>query len=252
MVLGLVASLVLSGQSSVNLVYKPPLHKTLKYRMVMDMKQDMGASGNFGSKTQMDMELTATSRKGDVTTLLTKITDAKVTTPPGSPMAGMSSQMEKSMKGKSYTSSIDSHFKPLTIGGSEVAGMSGQGMADAMHSFTFPSRPVKVGQTWTSKMDMGKMMASVAKGMKVTSNVPIVCRLVSVQGNLATISMTMKGAMNMDMGAQKFTTDLDSKGSMVVELGSGVVRSEQNVMDSTSNIGTTKFKQHMVQTMKLR
>src|SRR4051794_25306924 len=97
----LIAGLALHAQASVTLVYRPPLKKLYRTRMVTETTQSAMMGGGT-MRTQMDTETRAIARNGDVTTVERKITAAKVTAPPG-PMAGMVKNMEKSLLGKVTT-----------------------------------------------------------------------------------------------------------------------------------------------------
>jgi len=249
MIACLVASLALQGQS-VTLLYRPPVNKVYKFRMVTDTKMDMGAMGSNSFKMTMDSQQKILSRKGDLTTIENKILDFKMAAPPGSPMAGAMANSTKGAIGKTTTMVMDSHYKPRSVAG---IGPQASKMMGSFQNFSFPSKPIRVGESWTSPMDLGKITGAMgsgpAAGMKVDGNVPIVCKLLSTDGKTAKISMTMKGTLNMAMGAQKIKTLMDGGGTFVVDVATGVTRSASFSMDTTTNFGSQSMKQHMSQTM---
>ena len=189
----LFALVALPVQSSVTFAYQPPVGSTFKYRTVIDSNQNMGPGMNMSSKIQMDAQTKVVSRTGGLTKLETKTLAVKVTAPKDSPMAGQTAQLEKMLMGNVTTSTIDRNFKPVA-GQSTAMNQVTQGMMGEMGSYSFPNKAIKVGESWTSKMDLSKMGA-MAPGMKISGNIPIVCKLTSVQGGDAILSVSMNGTM---------------------------------------------------------
>lgn len=222
--------------------------------MVTETTQSMGPMGKNSFQIHATMEMKAVDRKGDYTTVDSKILSAKVTTAPGSPMAGAVGNVEKSMVGQVTHMVMDSHFRPKSANGGPSPAIM-QGLAGSMSSYSFPAHPIRVGESWTMQMDFSKLGNAMAgkmgaSGMKMTGVVPIVCKLTAADGKYATIAMTMNGTLNMAMGAQNIKTVLKSGGTFRVEIASGMAHDSTYSMDSSTDFGQGKMMQHMVQTMK--
>lgn len=249
----LIATLALHGPT-VTLVYRPPLNKPYKFQMTSDMVQEMGPMGKSAFKMAMTMEMKAVDRKGDYTTVESKVLTAKVTAAPGSPMAGMTGNMEKSMVGKVTRMVMDSHYKPKSATGGPDPQMM-QGVMGSMSSFSFPAHPIRIGESWATTLDFSKIGSAMAGRMgagkmKVKGTLPMVSKLVASDGKYATIDMTMNGVMSMAMGAQNINTTMKGGGKFRIEIASGMLHDSTYTMDSATNFGQGAMKQHMVQTMK--
>ena len=244
----LFAIVALPVQSSVTLAYQPPVGATFKYRTVIDSNQNMGPGMDMSSKIQMDAQTKVISRTGGLTKLETKTLAVKVTAPKGSPMAGQTAQMEKMLMGNTTTSTIDRNFKPVS-GESTAMNQVTQGIMGAMGTYSFPNKPIKIGESWTSKMDMSKM-GGMAPGMKITGNIPIVCKLTSVQGGDAIISMTMNGTMQMEASGQAIKMKLESQGTSRVTIATGISLYSDTKSSYTMEVGGRVMKSTMTQTMR--
>jgi hypothetical protein len=244
----LAAILVLPVQSAVTFKYQPPVGSIFKYRTVIDSHQDMGPGMDMSSKIQMDVQTKVVSRTGELTKLETKTLAVKVTAPEGSPMAAQTDQMEKTLMGNVTTSTIDSHFKPVA-GKSTSFDQVTQGVLGAMGGYSFPSKPINVGESWSSDMDLTKMGA-MTPGMKITGKIPIVCKLVSIEGGDAIISISMKGSMKMEASGQTINMDLSSDGTMKVTIATGISLYSDSTTTYSMEVAGRTIKSSMTQTMR--
>ena len=244
----LIAVVALPVQSSVTFAYQPPVGATFKYRTIIDSNQNMGAGVDLSSRIQMDAQTKIVSRTAGLTKLETKTLAVKVTAPKGSPMAGQTAQLEKMLMGNTTTSTIDRNFKPVS-GQSTAMNQVTQGMMGAMGTYSFPNKPIKIGESWTTKMDVSKMGA-MAPGMKISGNIPIVCKLVSVQGGDAIISVTMNGTMQMEASGQAIKMKLESQGTSKVAIATGLSFYSDTKSSYTMEVGGQTMKSTMTQTMR--
>ncbi len=194
--LALPLALIATGSAqTVLLRFKPPVGATGHYVMSTSMTQTVpGMPTAMSTSTSVPMTMRVVSRSGNITTMETKMGQAKVTIPAGSPMSSMKPMLEKTMSGVTTTTTID-EFGSMK-GGTSGAGASSM-MASGMNGQTvsFPKNAVKVGDSWNETLDMGKAMgaAGAKTGMTATGKIPIVYRLVSLKKvggkSLATISI---------------------------------------------------------------
>jgi hypothetical protein len=224
--------------------------------MVMKMKQDLPGMGDSSFSVTTDVDMTAVSRKGSQTTVQSKVKSVKVTVPPKGPMSAMKESMEKSLKGMTTSATMSSDFK--VIGGSAAGGpaaMQGMNGMSGMPSLNVPAHPLRVGETWSSVMDMGKLMGSGTRGMRMTGKLPLKFRLKVVRGSgasaVAVVEMSMAGTTTMTSGANKVNTHLNTKGTVSIDVATGMTREVASTSDTTTDFGGRKFTQHISQTMRL-
>jgi hypothetical protein len=267
-ILALVPALLLSGvtaqgPNAVSLKFHPPIGKTYKYLMSMTMSMEQGKSipaMSFGTQVEMDMKVL--SRTGDVTSLQTKMGKATVNTPPGSPIAASKASMEKMFNGMVVKSKIDSLYHVRGVaetGGAAEAMMGGMSNLGNMSNMSFPNHPIRVGETWSGDMDLGKAMGGLSKSMpgaKITGDIPIKFTLMGLDRRggqpVANIRITMIGDMSIGASGQSMKIHMDANGNCVLELATGMTVSTRMIAASTMNIGGMKMVQHMTQAMTLR
>lgn len=254
-----ICALVLSGpgvtgQNQVILKFHPAIGKTYRFTMAMDMTMTM-AMGQGKSNPPMkistivDMDMKAVSRSGVMTTMETKIGGAKATAPAGSPLANATKQMEQQMSGKTIRSQIDSHYNTLSVKGS---GMDQMFNNMPMH---FPQHPVKVGDTWTTSLNMGKMLGGLTGGM-FKGDLPITFRLQRIgtgpTGPVANIQMKMDGTPIVNTGRQSMTMHMKADGVMTVEIASGMTIGQNTVISVDMSSDQMKMSQRLTESLKLK
>ena len=218
---------MLATQSAVTLLFQPKIGSTYKMSTSMSMTSQMG-----NSTTSM---ITTTKVAGFENGFF-KLQN----TPSNVKMTGGMGATEQSKKAMEKPSVIymDKHFKPKMQGNesAQLQQMMG-GMNSAMSGITFPAKPVKVGESWTNSIDMGKMMGAVAKGqagaqgMKSTGIITMTYKLQKADSTSITIGMTMKGTVNMDMSggggakggpAMKMSMTMTGGGTSSMERNTGI------------------------------
>ncbi|MCW5943012.1 MAG: hypothetical protein KIS66_12315 [Fimbriimonadaceae bacterium] len=243
-----------SGQSAVTLRMKPTVGQKYAYTMVMDNKTTgMGGTGSMSMKIATDMVYTIKARKGTNTTMETATTGAKVTAPQGSPMAGMAQQLEKQLKGQTMTVTLDEFGKMVSSPGANPALGAG-----ANTSVEYPKNPVSVGSTWSAVVDMGKILA--AQGLRVTGGrIPFNYRVTKIEavGGKTLVHLTQAAtgkfsASGAAAGGGAMAIGLDSATTMVVDAGSGMIRTSKGTMTMTMAAGQMKMTQTMIVDMRLR
>jgi hypothetical protein len=236
------------GQGSVSLRFHPPVGRSYHYLMYMSMAMDhVEGMPSMNFKMDLGMQMKALSKTGDVTSMEYRVTSVKVTAPSDSPMASMQQTMQKQLSGKVFKGNIDSLY--------HVSGMSGSGMDSMINSMSsnisYPNHPVKVGESWTTSLDMGKAMGAMGGGMGLsagTSKIPVTFRLVKIsnQGGktVAAVRVSMNGVMNLG-GAQAMKMNLDSSGTINIDVANGMTLNQM----MTSTIGMNVAGKHLVQHM---
>ncbi len=252
LIIPVVSLLLLGGrlhaaQGGVTLKYVPPIGKTFQYRMTMSMKSDgAGGTPDMGFTTAVDIDTKALSRDGDVTTIETKMGQAKVTIPDDSPLASMKDTMEQQMSGKTSQTKINSRFEVQSLTGAGAPSAETlNSMASALQNFRFPDHSVKVGDSWTANLDMGKLLGAIAPGQGASGTsgkIPMTFSLKSVEDkagvSVATVHITMKGDVTMSPSGQEMTMHLDGSGDMLVNVADGTLVSTSMVSKSTIDVGT--------------
>lgn len=256
--LALPFALIATGSAqTVLLRFKPPVGATSHFVMSTSMTQTVpGMPAPMSTSTSVPMTMRVVSRSGDVTTMESKMGQAKVTIPAGSPMASMKPMLEKTMSGVATTTTIDQFgsMKGNSAAAGGASGMMGGGMNG--QTISFPKKAVKVGESWSETLDMGKAMlgAAAQSGMTATGKIPIVYRLVSLKKvggkSLATISVSMKGKSTMNMPQGKMDMNLTATGVMVVDAATGMFVSTSMTSDTAMQIMGKDMHQHMVMSMK--
>ena len=252
----LIATIVTSGQGGITLQYQPKVGSTYKYTMTQGSKSQMGNSGFSCTMAQKVLSGTGGVYKIQSTTSNVK-----------SDAAAGGDGMKKLMEGKSTLMTIDKYgtvtFDPKGAGGAAsqmMGGFNGQSIGMA-----FPKKPVKVGDTWTSSLDMGKMMNSMMKGqtgkakVSTTGMMNMKFKLVKVDGSSASISCTVSGNMNMDMTgpgqggapqAMKMSTTISGTANYSVDRATGMpINSTTNM---TMNMSFGGQKMPMTQSISLK
>jgi hypothetical protein len=114
----------------------------------------------------------------------------------------------------------------------EVMGaLNGQGTG-----MLFPTKPIKVGDTWGKTIDMGSLMGAATKGQgKGSGKLTLTYKLVKIDGSKVVVSATQKGSMNMTMGAPKgggqpmsMAMTFNGSGTMNVDRATGTLVSGSN------------------------
>lgn len=249
------ASLVLAAiapAQSVLLRYRPPVGKTAAYTMKMSMtmtsaQKSPGTRAPMSINQTMPMTIRVVSRTADTTTIETKTGPAKPD--PGSPMG----RMPQAGKATVARMTLDQYGTPKggTTGAGPAAAMMNS-MGGNTQGVLFPKGPVKVGDTWTQSIDMGKIMSSAKMGgMKMQGKFPLAYRLASLKGGVATITMTSKGNLTMAMGAQPINATLNMRSTIQIDAATGLMKSMTTVNDTDTKIpGMGAMRQHMTVSIK--
>jgi hypothetical protein len=255
-----------AAAQKVTLRLNPPAGRTYVYRATTK-SENKTAGMDMSMDQTYTMSMKVLSNKGGKVTFQSKVSDIKIKTPPNSPMAGSAEQIKKMMEGMAATSTVDSRYRMVSMKNSStnpmVQGMA-QGISGAMSGMTtFPEGPVGVGSSWTSKLDMGKMMSGqMMPGGKVTSNIPItltVLRFTTVAGKKCVeLSMKMGGTMHMTMGGQgggkpmQIETKMSGKGTMLMDLATGMFLRMNSTSTSTTLFGSQSMNSTQTMSMALK
>ncbi|RYG19407.1 hypothetical protein EON82_21495 [bacterium] len=252
---------------SVLLRLKPPVGAKRSYisKMTMTMSSSApmpGMNGPMVITTTTPMEIRVVKRVGNVTTMETKTGKPTVTLPKNSPMAGMKSQMEKQGGGVVGTVSINEfgEVKGFDAKGSgQNAAMAQQmsgGVLSGLQGVSLPKRAVKVGDTWSSSIDMGKAVGMGMGAPGASQKMPVTFRLASIENKggkrLARVAMTMKGSMKVNAGGQQVPITMNMSGHSLFEIATGLTVGTSMTSDSTFAVMGNTMKQHMVMSMTAR
>lgn len=236
--------------------------KVYRTESVTSMTMDMGQGSNAMTTTQtVGLKVVSKTAKG----FKIKSTIEAVKVGGKGPMAQGGKEMEKSLKGKSFDADVDFRGRSSNL---DSTGMGGpmSGMSNFSSNITgaeLPAGPVKVGSTWSSALDLAKMMGTRAQGMKVGGG-PIITKytvksISNVGGktlvNVA-ISMSGKPTMSMAGGAQgqgmSFSMSITGSGSASIDAGTGLVTTSSMKMNSTTAVGGMNMKQVITTSSKLK
>ena len=188
-----IASL-LAAQAPATLLYQPKVGSSFKYAVTMDNNTQMG-----NSKLTLTNTMKILSASGGLYKVQSSNSNTKMT-------GGMGANTPKD---SSMTMTIDKYgnIKMDAKGGGALGAMFG-GNDNSPVGLMFPKKPVKVGDTWTSSVDMGAMMAGAmkaspqAKNTKATGMLNMNFKLNKLDGTVAGITCTFSGTVNMStMGA---------------------------------------------------
>lgn len=208
-----------------------------------------------------------TSKKGDRYKMSVSVVDAKVSAKAGTPMANQAKQIENQLKSMKFTADYglrgNSQGAPTFSGaGSQAQQMMG-GMAAMNMGFMgmeFPQAPVKVGSSWTTTMDLAKMMkASGLPASVVVTGGPLLVKytLKGLNGKAANIAYTISGKVNMSITNPQNNQKLNMAMSMagngisVVDVATGLQRT--NTSNTTMNMsGPASMTQKITTKMTLK
>ena len=187
-------------QGAVNLQYQPKIGSSYQTSMVMSQTSQMGNSG-----TSMTVATKVAGFENGYYKLLSTTSNVKVTGGMGN-----SDKVKKGME-KTTTMYVDKHFKPKMESANQSPDMQKMmsGMNSAFSGVTFPSKPVKIGESWTNSIDMGAIMGAAAKGqkgaegMKSSGKVNLTYKLLKADAGSVTIGMSISGTVNMSMAGGK-------------------------------------------------
>ncbi|MBL8088539.1 MAG: hypothetical protein JNM85_10785 [Chthonomonas sp.] len=243
-----------------------------KYETAMDMTMKMPQMGapkgepdkapdpiKVAYSVVTDYKFLGKSDKGY--TIESKLVDVKApasTTPKGGmDMAAMAIDGVKQMKDKPVKMDVSPKGKILKQGSSvdDQASMAIQGMSQAIgfQGILFPDKPVKVGETWNSKLEFSKLMGgmgSMLQGGKMSmDDVPVETKFVRVETlngrTIGVFEMKMNGKpkMTMSMPGDAKTKSSGMGMSMDMEIsGLTTLRVDTKTGMLESSNGTTNMK----------
>lgn len=238
--------------------------KTYRYNSSMTTKSSMGAQAQPMTVTMVQVvKVKSKSATGYKVGFSSE--NVKMQAKAGSPMAGMAKQMEESMKKASYDADIDFRGKTKTTA-SAMSGMMGGNVGGSLSGFLgveYPEGPVKVGTTWTTAIDLAKMMGGMASQMKVSGKPILVTYTVKSMGNqggkqTVTLGIVLKGTANMSMnmgkegGQMNSTMNMNGKGSAVCDVATGLPIATDMSSTIGINMNGMKIDQQMSVTSKLK
>ena len=250
----LAAPLLLVATASAQTVllrYRPPVGKTFAYTMTTSMtmaspQKTPGMKGPMSFRQSAPMTIRVVSQTPDATTIEMK-------TGPTKTAAGSALGNAPQTSAPQIVRMTLDRFGTLKAGsgaGPATAIMSSMG--GNMQGVVFPAKPVRVGDTWTQTIDLGKIMSGAKAGsMRVQGKLPMVYRLTALKGGIATIEMASKGAMTMAMGAQAIKTSMNMRATSSIDSSTGLTKSTALVSDSATQLpGMGAMRQHMTMSMK--
>lgn len=238
---------------SYTLRYSPAAGQTYKVRQDNEMSIEMPdlAAGGKGSKTSnvkqmVEQTLKFSNLKSGSFDVTTEVTNASATSADADVMVKNMIKGLNEIKGKKVTMSYDNRGR--IVGGLDKAAQAGlQDLATAIgfQSLSFPEKPVKVGDTWESKVDL----ASALKGInpmfgaanKGVEPMPVTTKFVSVEGNIGVFNVKISGApkLRTDSAASAVSMSfkMDINSTVRVDLKTGLMQSSQGTASTKVNMG---------------
>ncbi len=245
-----VASL-LATQGTATLLFQPKVGTTYKYSNTVVTPNPMTkANQTITSTSSMNVK----SFSGGYYTISVTSSNVKVTG------GGNAEMTKKMMEGRSTTMVMDKFGSPKIDAKNMSAGMQQMmnGLGNNGAGVMFPKHPVKVGETWSNTVDMGKataaaMKANGAAGAKTSGKLTVTFKLLKLDGSTATISSSLTGSMDMDMSGMaganaakgqpmKMSMTMSGGGSYTIERATGMMTGsnmKMNVGVMGQNITTT-------------
>jgi len=204
-----------------------------------------------------DISMKVLDRKNGISTIESKTGAPKFTAPEGSPFAAMMKQgMDKAgNKGQTGRAEVDEqfHLRSGSFGGGKAMGGDNSQMFQYLY---YPSHPLHVGDTWQSKLDLGKMMGSMGSaggaamgGMKIKGDLPLKFKLVGIDHvngfTIARITLSVDGTMTMNMSGTDMPMKMKIDGHYTVDAASGMTRSCDFSSSTNANIMGMNMQQKM-------
>jgi len=230
-------------QSPVTLQFSPPIGAVYRYQMSMSMSANPGAgSPPIDMQTDTELDMKVISRTANITKIQSRMDNTKITLPPDSPIASKKEATERSLSGKVIETSYDSLHRLQRIDGT---GTGADGMIGNFQNLSFPDHAIKIGDSWTDKMDIEKMLAASmgnsVPGMKVDGTIPIKFLLQNVSQvdgkALADIQVVMKGDASISANGQSMNVHFDGSGNQVIEIATGMIFSTKIVSVNVMSVG---------------
>jgi len=265
-VTALLLTTLFGSQQTALIRFQPVVGKTYRYRQTLTMEQSMPGRSPMGFTQNSDTEVKALSRKAGLTTMTSTVTRVKVEAAKGSPFAASAKEMEAAGKG-SYRMVIDSSGRAVSVTTSGLSPMEKQmakafeqAMSGGAQGTLFPPHALRVGETWTTSFDMGKLMSGMAGPVEIktlgSGKIPFTLKLLGITGTgsnaVVRLGMAMKGSVTMLMGAkaEKMVLAVDGAGGGTYRLNDGQTLGMTMTSRSIISVAGTKLTQRMVVAMK--
>jgi hypothetical protein len=203
----IIAGSTIASAQSVSLKFKPPVGKKYVYMTSMSMTGGGMAGMNMNMKETGVTTFKILSRAGDLTSLSIATSNVKITVPEGSPMKAGIPNMEKQAN-VTTTMKVNSLGKASSVsvkgGADQMMQLAGDLMGTGGAFLNYPQAPVKPGSTWTSTLDLGKILGKRMPMMKISGGLLTLKmkldKFVTSGGKrLAQVSMKGSGKASMSM-----------------------------------------------------
>lgn len=254
-----------------------------------DLKLNLTPGSKFRYKTVVNTNMTGAGQPQNFTQSITQQVVVKSMSAKGyrvkttildATVTGTNAQMMKptlqKLKGTTVEATFTKTGKTLDLT-SSATGMS-KAMMNSFGSMDvgfmgimFPGRPVSVGQSWTTSLDIKKMLAQFpgAEMFKVTKGgkFPVRYTLMGIKSiggkQIATIGTSMSGSTTLSMTMPKgkgasgrqnmnMTMDLRSNGTSQVDAGTGVLRASTSTANVNISVMGMNMQQKLVTNTKLQ
>ena len=215
---------------TVLLRFHPPVGKTASYTVTTTMSMTLPAGAAAAAKPMrftetIPMSLRVVSRTADTTTIETRTGPIKIGGTAGNPMA----QNPALAKPSVIRMTLDELATPKGASGTGPTAAAVSGMTSAMGgggaTVALPRKPVKVGDTWTTRLDLGKIVGAAMRGaqgggtgIKTNGQIPVTYRLVALKGGVATIGMVAHGTMSIDVAGHAMTSTMDIRSTALIDV----------------------------------
>jgi len=187
----------------------------------------------------------------------TKIVNVTSTAPAGSPAAAGAEAGAKMMKGKSVQMTINDLYEPQGAKGMPM-GLDSMFQGGGQN-VVFPVKPVHIGDSWSSELDLGKMLGGMFGGksssLTVKGKIPLQFKLLKISGagpkSTALVGIVMKGNVTMQMG-QSVDIAMDGAGTFLIDIASGMTIGSDMKMTTHMGAQGTSMAQKMSMSLKLK
>ena len=234
--------------------YNIPAGTTANYKQDISMSINSPLSGpgkpmEISSTTDQTLKILKASPKDF--TVRTDVTNVQVQGDRSQPGMSQLAQGIQATKGTTYNATFSKVGKVTSGGGKDK--FSGRDIASMAYGFgtgfqglTFPEKPVKLGDTWTSELDFNEVVGSLGQGMGGVASMdklPVTTKLLAVttQGGrkFADLEIVMSGKPKLNAkGGQSgggFKMDMSIQGRHLVriDLATGLAESIEGTTESS-------------------
>jgi hypothetical protein len=219
--------------------------------MPMDLTMSMASTVEITDKTDQGFKAKTT------------ISDVKVDAGKDAGIGALIAGAVKAVNGTSIEAAYDSTGKRTEVStqtnNPSVKVMANSGGLDfGFMGLVCPGKPVSIGSTWDTTVDVGKMMSTMGANIsaKASSTLPVKLKLVGVEAGggkqIAQIAVEVSGTIDFTSSGQPLSVEMNMKGDMHVDVDKGLVTDSDLKTETTIKAAGNTMNQHTEVSSKLK